>query len=87
MNGEQNPLLKIHKCFSREENKQYVQDLVKQNQDAIVKSLEENGTLMICGSLSMQHDVLNILEKVLKEKSGISLDMLLHRQQLRLDCY
>lgn len=86
-NGEQNPLLKIHKCFSREENKQYVQDLVKQNQDAIVKSLEENGTLMICGSLSMQHDVLNILEKVLKEKSGISLDMLLHRQQLRLDCY
>lgn len=86
-NGTQEALLKIHQCYSREDNKQYVQDLVRQHQDAIIQSLEENGTLMICGSLSMQHDVLDILEKVLKEKSGTSLDMLLHKQQLRLDCY
>ncbi|WP_026452671.1 PepSY domain-containing protein [Aequorivita capsosiphonis] len=86
-NGNPDPLLKIHRCFSREENRLYVQDLVRQHQDAIIQSLEENGTLMICGSLSMQHDVLDILEKVLREKSGISLDMLLHKQQLRLDCY
>ncbi len=86
-NGTKDPLLKIHRCFSREENKQYVQDLVKQQQDEIVEALEKGGTLMICGSLSMQHDVLDILEKVLKEKSNTSLDMLLHRKQLRLDCY
>lgn len=85
--GNQDPLLKIHHCFSREESKQYVQDLVRENQEAIIKTLEENGTVMICGSLSMQHDVLDIMEKVLKEKSGTSLDMLLHKQQLRLDCY
>lgn len=86
-NGKQEPLLKTHRCFSREENKQYVQDLVRQHQDTIVESLENEGTLMICGSLSMQHDVLDILEKILKEKPEITLDMLLHKRQLRLDCY
>lgn len=86
-NGKQAPILNIYKCFSREEKKEYVQDLVRQQEEAIIETLKSEGTVMICGSLSMQHDVLDILEKVLREKSNTSLDMLLHKGQLRLDCY
>jgi len=42
---------------------------------------------MICGSLAMQHDVLDLLEKLLKENNGIGLDDLEHREQLKMDCY
>src|SRR5690606_9513340 len=47
--------ISFHKCFSREAGKQYVQDLVLQQSDTIIETLDNDGTVMICGSLSMQH--------------------------------
>ena len=79
--------ISFHKCFSREGNKQYVQDLVVQQSEFIIETLKNNGTIMICGSLSMQHGVLDVLEKMLQEKSDISLDSIVNSEQLKMDCY
>lgn len=80
--------LTINRCYSREpfENR-YVQDLVKEQAEAIVENFENNGTCMICGSLSMQNDVLDEIEKILQEKSNITMDVLIQKGQLKMDCY
>lgn len=76
----------IHKCFSREESKQYVQDLVIQQSDFILNNVAAGGSILICGSLSMQHGVLDVLEEIFK-KSDKTLDVLINNGQLKMDCY
>lgn len=82
-----NSKLKMEKCYSREPNKQYVQDLVLENSEAILKNFENGGIVMICGSLTMQHGVLDVLEEILKENSSQTLDVLMKNGQLMMDCY
>lgn len=53
----------------------------------ILGVLENNGCLMLCGSLSMQNDVLDTLEEILDQHDLVSLDILKHRGQLKMDCY
>ncbi|PKG41403.1 PepSY domain-containing protein [Psychroflexus sp. MES1-P1E] len=77
----------IHKSHSREGNKEYVQNLVIQQKDSVLKTVQEGGVVMICGSLAMQHDVLDVLENLLAEYSATSLDELQHNSQLKMDCY
>jgi sulfite reductase (NADPH) flavoprotein alpha-component len=77
----------IHKSYSREGSKEYVQNLVIQQKDSVLKTIQEGGVVMICGSLAMQHDVLDVLENLLAEQSAISLDELQHNGQLKMDCY
>lgn len=86
--AEERAKLGIYKCYSREEQeKRYVQDLVREQGDIIVKNFENNGSCMICGSLSMQNDVLEEIDKLLKEKSTTSLDIVIQKGQLKMDCY
>ncbi|TLP79776.1 PepSY domain-containing protein [Maribacter sp. ACAM166] len=82
-----NEHITIHNCFSREENKQYVQDLVTEQKETILNTINIGGTVMICGSLAMQHDVLDMLEKVLEENSTVNFAELEHNGQLKMDCY
>lgn len=84
---KKNLKIEVHRSFSREENKQYVQELVVKQSDVVLKSIKEEGVIMICGSLAMQHDILDILEKLLAENSTITLDELRHNGQLKMDCY
>ena len=80
--------LSIQRCYSREPHeKRYVQDLVEKQTNIILNNFENNGICMICGSLSMQNDVLNEIEKILREHSNMSLDILMHNGQLKMDCY
>lgn len=79
--------VKLYKCFSREGNKAYVQDLVAKQSEIIVSTLENKGCIMLCGSLSMQHDVLDTLENMLTTNTMLNLDLLRHREQLKMDCY
>lgn len=80
--------LNVHRCFSREEVCQrYVQDLVKEQADLIVENFENNGVCMICGSLSMQNDVLDEIDRILQEKSNTSLDVVMQKGLLKMDCY
>lgn len=81
-----NPNLSLHKCYSRKENKQYVQDLVLQQQTTILKTIKNGGTIMICGSLTMQHGVMDVIEKILIN-SDTTLDTLINNGHLKMDCY
>lgn len=81
-----NKNLKLHTSYSREGNKKYVQDLMAHNKELLLATLEKNGTIMICGSLAMQNDVLDTLDVLLKS-SKYSLDELQHSGQLLMDCY
>lgn len=82
-----NSNISIHKSLSREGKKQYVQELVFQQKNAVLKTVQEGGVIMICGSLAMQHDVLDMLEKLLSESNSIGLDELQHNGKLKMDCY
>ncbi|HET8804654.1 MAG TPA: PepSY domain-containing protein [Aequorivita sp.] len=77
----------FHTCFSREENSQYVQDLVFQHSGSILDTLTNYGTIMICGSLTMQHGVLEILDGLLKKNTNLTLDTIINNGQLKMDCY
>lgn len=79
--------IKFYTGFSREGNKEYVQDLLAKQSEMILGVLENNGCLMLCGSLSMQNDVLDTLEEILDQHDLVSLDILKHRGQLKMDCY
>ena len=77
----------IHKSQSREGHKGYVQNLIIQQKDVVLKTVQEGGVVMICGSLAMQHDILDVLENLLSEYTKIGLDELQHNGQLKMDCY
>lgn len=77
----------VHKCYSREEQRQYVQDLIIDKKEIVLDTIDNNGTIMICGSLAMQHDILDVLESLLNGHNIIRLDELQHNGQLRMDCY
>lgn len=77
----------IHNCFSREGTGQYVQDLIADKKEIVLTTIENSGVIMICGSLAMQHDVLDVLENLLAVNSAIGLDELQHNGQLKMDCY
>lgn len=87
--GEDTQHASVHlvKCHSREGERQYVQDLVVAQAQTIKAALSQGGTLMLCGSLTMQHGVLEVLEKILADQKSNSLDQLLQKGQLRMDCY
>lgn len=87
MINSKNKNITIHKSHSREGSKEYVQNLVIQQKDIVLKTVKEGGVVMICGSLAMQHDILDVLERLLAEHSAISFDELQHNGQLKMDCY
>jgi len=82
-----NEHISFHYCFSREENKQYVQDLVNEKKDTVLHTINTGGTVMICGSLVMQHDVLDVLEKLLNENGTIPFKEFERSGRLKMDCY
>ncbi|SCX99011.1 sulfite reductase (NADPH) flavoprotein alpha-component [Nonlabens sp. Hel1_33_55] len=84
---QKNTNLKIYKSYSREENEQYIQELVSHHSDLVLQTIQERGIIMICGSLAMQHDILDLLENLLKNNTTIGLDDLQHNGQLKMDCY
>ena len=83
----QKQTIKCYKSYSREGNKQYVQELVLLQKDVVLKTIEEGGVIMLCGSLAMQHDMLDVLERLLAKDTTIGLDELMHNGHLKMDCY
>lgn len=66
---------------SREGNRQYVSDLVLKDQELIGDVLANGGVLMLCGSLAMQKDVLEVLEQICQVKKYQA------QGQILTDCY
>ncbi len=74
-------------AYSQEYQKQYVQDVLIKEASLIVKVLNDGGKIMLCGSLVMQHSVLDALEKISKEKLKKTLSNFENNEQLVMDCY
>ncbi|MEP4003262.1 MAG: hypothetical protein ABJM12_22830, partial [Ekhidna sp.] len=83
----QNEHVELYTTFSREATKQYVQDAVLEQKELVLNAINSGGTIMICGSLAMQHDVLDVLEHLLHENETISFEAFEKSEQLKTDCY
>lgn len=73
--------------YSREGDKQYVQDILTEDTDLIKEVLTTGGTIMICGSLAMQHAVLDVLEHISQEQLKRPLQDFENNKQILTDCY
>ncbi len=77
----------IQLAFSREENKQYVGDLIKKDAEKVALVLKKGGVVMLCGSLAMQKDVMFLLENICQKELNQPLSYFQAHQQIRSDCY
>lgn len=80
-------LSKLQVAFSRENEKQYVSDLLMRDADSVAQSLQKGGVIMLCGSLSMQKDVLALLENICPNRTGKSVSFYQSHGQILMDCY
>ncbi len=80
-------LEQLHVAFSREGGKKYVSDLIARDLDFLTQLLTSGGVIMICGSLSMQKDVIALLENVCETKTGKSVSFYQSHGQILMDCY
>ncbi len=76
-----------HVAFSREGQKQYVSDLIFKDLNFLMQLLTTGGVIMICGSLSMQKDVIALLENVCETKTGKSVSFYQSHGRILMDCY
>jgi sulfite reductase (NADPH) flavoprotein alpha-component len=74
-------------AFSREGEKQYVSDLIHRDSSVIADVLTKSGAIMICGSLAMQKDVMEMLETICQVNLKQSLSHFESRGQILTDCY
>ncbi|WP_420571325.1 PepSY domain-containing protein [Kordia sp.] len=85
---ETQQLTNFHVAYSQENaTKQYVQDLISEQRDFIANVLKNEGVIMICGAVAMQHQVLDILEEIVTSKLQVPLSDFEHMEQLKMDCY
>jgi sulfite reductase (NADPH) flavoprotein alpha-component len=80
-------LSSLNLAYSREGNKQYVSDLVRRDQDFIAATMANNGVIMICGSLAMQKDIIELLAIVFKEKNNQEVSYYQSQNRILMDCY
>lgn len=74
-------------AFSREENKQYVMDLIQKDASSIAQSFQNGSIVMVCGALAMQHDVETVLETICKIHLNTSFETFKAKGQFLTDCY
>ncbi|MDR2269460.1 MAG: PepSY domain-containing protein [Sphingobacterium sp.] len=77
----------VQLAFSREQNGQYVMDLIRRDENYFAELLEQNGCILLCGSLRMQHDVEAALNKLLLARTGKSIAVYKENGQILTDCY
>ncbi len=65
----------------------YVQDLIEHDQHTIAESLSNGAVLMICGSIAMRNDLLNVLRSICEKHLSKSLDYFEENGQIKIDCY
>ncbi|NQY30357.1 MAG: PepSY domain-containing protein [Flavobacteriaceae bacterium] len=78
----------FYPAYSRNDlTKTYVQDIIYTKKDFIYNSLNNKATIMICGSVPMQKEVIKILEQICLEKNNKQLSYFKNNGQLLMDCY
>lgn len=82
-----NNLGQMNIAYSREGEKQYVNHLLQNDGENIARLLTEKGVIMLCGSLSMQKDVLEILDQISMQYNSQPVSFYQSHGQIRMDCY
>lgn len=72
---------------SREGERQYVKDLLQKDAELVCQVLGEGGVIMLCGSLSMQNNVVELLESICADRLGQSVSYYQSHGQVLMDCY
>ena len=80
-------LKNLHFAFSREENKQYVMDLIRRDALYFSELLKNGGVVMICGALKMQKDVEIVLNEITEQYLQKPLSDYQSNNQILSDCY
>lgn len=80
-------LLQYELALSQEEEKSYVQDVLRNQQIEVAQTLKEGGVFMLCGSMAMQQGVLDVLEEISSTQLQQSLSDFENNGQLLMDCY
>ncbi|CAM3940129.1 PepSY domain-containing protein [Mucilaginibacter galii] len=80
-------LARLNLVRSREGEMQYVSNLIERDRDFIGRVLANQGVIMICGSLSMQKDVMDLLETICQEQLNQPVSYYQSHGQIMMDCY
>lgn len=83
---KESKLTTFNLAISREEVPQYVMNLIKRDQDFFLNLLQNQGVIMICGSLKMQKDVEIILSEICKNNDE-DYARFKENGQILTDCY
>jgi len=86
-NQAKGKLAQLQIAYSREAEKKYVSDLIREDAEKIADALRNKAVIMICGSLSMQNDVIALLENICQEKNNRSVSSYQSNGQILMDCY
>lgn len=73
-------------ALSRATTKTYVSDLLLQDANKIATLLKDNGTIMICGSLTMMRDVLQLVKQIC-DSHQLDYESFQQNGQILTDCY
>lgn len=84
---QQKKLRDFHFAFSRENQAEYVMNSIGRDAELFAETLETNGIIMICGSLNMQKDVEQVLDKICLERNNKPLNFYKENNQIKTDCY
>jgi sulfite reductase (NADPH) flavoprotein alpha-component len=83
-----NSLTTFYPAYSRaQQEKIYVQHLLKRSSNLITETLDKKGTLLICGSVMMQKEVINVLDEICREVNNKPISYYQNKGQLKMDCY
>jgi sulfite reductase (NADPH) flavoprotein alpha-component len=80
-------LAAVNVAYSREEKKQYVKDLIKIDKELMANTLLTGGVIMICGSLAMQNDLIDLFEGICQQHHQKSVSFYQAHHQILMDCY
>ena len=86
-NLENKKLRSLHIAYSREGEKQYVKNLLARDEDFLANTLANGGVIMLCGSLSMQNNVVGLLEEICANRLHKNVSYYQSRGQVLMDCY
>jgi len=77
----------LHLALSREAEKEYVSHQLLKNKEMVWHTVKNDGVIMICGSLSMQRDVMAVLEDICNYEGTHSVASLIDQGRILTDCY
>lgn len=84
---EKKTLDEFHAVYSRKGDRKYVQEIVHDYLVVIIERLVQGAVIMLCGSVSMQNEVFQILNTALAEQEHKTLEFFRANGQILTDCY